>query len=318
MRHFSPAILFVLAAGACTSRPGGDAERVASALSLPPEVGFASRPAYLPTNAIALTFDDGADGTNTPRALDVLRDKGVKATFFINSINFGDLNQRADLKEIVRRIVAEGHGLANHTVHHSDLTTLTPEAIDAEITGVQETIRLPDIFGSEAPRLTLIRAPYGRPYQTTEPGVPHPGRDLVAPIVARHGVHVGWNISVRDTSICRDAECVLTQFKNATRTVGTGAYGVVLLHSVQPWTVEALPALIDHCRENGFVFMTAEEVVQARFGMSSAEVVDRYNSQPPPDAGPPDTTPDATPDAGPPDTTPDVAPPEECNHGAHR
>src|SRR3954462_6935379 len=58
---------------------------------------------------IALTFDDGPDPVDTPKLLDLLREKDVKATFFV-------VGKRADQHpEIVRRAWVEGHLVANHT-----------------------------------------------------------------------------------------------------------------------------------------------------------------------------------------------------------
>src|SRR5208282_1800294 len=70
---------------------------------------------------LALTFDDGPDPVDTPRLLDLLREKNVKATFFV-------VGKRADqYPEIVRRAWAEGHLIANHTwSHYSLFCFLTP------------------------------------------------------------------------------------------------------------------------------------------------------------------------------------------------
>src|ERR1700722_15184367 len=58
---------------------------------------------------VALTFDDGPDPVYTPKLLDLLRQKGVKATFFV-------IGKRADqYPEIVRRTCEEGHLVGNHT-----------------------------------------------------------------------------------------------------------------------------------------------------------------------------------------------------------
>jgi peptidoglycan/xylan/chitin deacetylase (PgdA/CDA1 family) len=64
------------------------------------------------TAAVALTFDDGPDPVNTPRMLDVLRQCGVKATFCVVGYKV------AMYPDVLRRIVAEGHTLCNHTWRH--------------------------------------------------------------------------------------------------------------------------------------------------------------------------------------------------------
>lgn len=61
------------------------------------------------SQVVGLTIDDGPDPVSTPRILDVLKDNGVKATFFIVGVR-GEKN-----KALLKRIVEEGHELANHT-----------------------------------------------------------------------------------------------------------------------------------------------------------------------------------------------------------
>jgi peptidoglycan/xylan/chitin deacetylase (PgdA/CDA1 family) len=74
--------------------------------------------------AVALTFDDGPDPVNTPAMLDVLKACGVKATFCLIG---NKVNRYAD---VVRRIVAEGHTLCNHTWdHNTQLGTYGQESI---------------------------------------------------------------------------------------------------------------------------------------------------------------------------------------------
>src|SRR3712207_6570548 len=73
----------------------------------------------------ALTFDDGPNPHDTPRLLEVLRQHDVKAVFCL----WGDVvRQNPDL---VREIVAAGHTLCNHTMHHDNLAGWSPEAVRA-------------------------------------------------------------------------------------------------------------------------------------------------------------------------------------------
>jgi peptidoglycan/xylan/chitin deacetylase (PgdA/CDA1 family) len=64
------------------------------------------------SEAVALTFDDGPDPVNTPKILDLLKQCGVKATFCMNGIK-----AKAN-PDMVRRVVAEGHTICNHTWNH--------------------------------------------------------------------------------------------------------------------------------------------------------------------------------------------------------
>ena len=235
------------------------------------EIDFSSRPSYLDPNVIVLTFDDGPDPMYTPMVLDILRDKGVRATFFINTDNQSKVMSDAMAQELLKRMVAEGHELATHTVHHLDLTELTEARIEEEIVGVENTVR--DVFGEGGPAMTLLRAPFGRPYQSAAGSAAY---QKVSSVVSRYAVHVGWAIDSNDWRYQGDADQVYNHVTGLIKQPGQGAYGVILLHSINPQTVGALPRLIDYMRTNGFVFKSTEDVVRARFGgLSSAQLLKR-------------------------------------------
>src|SRR5205823_15083117 len=109
------------------------------------QIDFTSRPSYLSSKSVALTFDDGPDYTNTAKVLDILKNNGIKSTFFINTKNWSDVTTDASMQDLVRRMVREGHILANHTVHHPHLGTLSAADVEAEISGVESTVK--SIFG---------------------------------------------------------------------------------------------------------------------------------------------------------------------------
>jgi peptidoglycan/xylan/chitin deacetylase (PgdA/CDA1 family) len=232
-----------------------------------PALGFEPKPAYLPNNVIVLTFDDGPDwGGHTAKVLDVLKEKNVKATFFINRENWSNIATETAMQDLVKRMVNEGHELASHTSKHLHLPTLTASGIEAELADVEDIVAT---FLPSAPPLTLVRAPFGEPYQDGN------GYDLVAPVVAEHAVHIGWNVDSKDYECpVGDEQCVISAFKNAVKTPGQGAYGIVLMHSVWEQTAESLPEIIDYARANGFEFWLTEQVVCARFDKTSRNIVD--------------------------------------------
>lgn len=83
---------------------------------------------------LALTFDDGPDPDWTPRVLDTLAEAGVRATFFL-------LGERAErTPAIVRRMVAEGHEIANHSWSHRSLWLCGPKATASEIRRAHECL----------------------------------------------------------------------------------------------------------------------------------------------------------------------------------
>lgn len=109
-------------------------------------------------SAVALTFDDGP-GEDTPRILDILRDHGVRATFFL----CGENVER--FPEIVRRIASEGHAIGSHAYSHRSFLWRTPGWMAHEIERAQRVIRhhIPEAtFGnSSADQPQWFRPPYG-------------------------------------------------------------------------------------------------------------------------------------------------------------
>jgi biofilm PGA synthesis N-glycosyltransferase PgaC len=99
---------------------------------------------------LSLTFDDGPDQINTPKLLDLLSGEGVAATFFVTG------QQAAKNPELMRRIVAEGHAVGNHTFSHRDLTTVSPEEYRHELIATDRIIR-----ASTNTYTTMFRPPYG-------------------------------------------------------------------------------------------------------------------------------------------------------------
>jgi peptidoglycan/xylan/chitin deacetylase (PgdA/CDA1 family) len=88
------------------------------------------------SSAVALTFDDGPDPTYTPQILDLLKAHGVKATFCL--VGF----RAATQPDLVRRIVAEGHTLCNHSWQHLfDLGMRSPTDIQRDLRQTNEAIR---------------------------------------------------------------------------------------------------------------------------------------------------------------------------------
>jgi peptidoglycan/xylan/chitin deacetylase (PgdA/CDA1 family) len=185
-------------------------------------------------NSIALTFDDGPDPVDTPKLLDLLRDKGVKATFFV-------VGMHADRHpEIVRRAWAEGHLIANHTWSHNNLFCfLTPSRLRAEIERGAESVRC--ICGF---RPHFFRSPVGMRHALLRPYLTGAGLE-----------YVSWSIRTFDT---------LTQSSSvlARRILKRAASGdIILLHDHLPRgadvMLEALPGVIDELRQRGFQFVLA-------------------------------------------------------------
>ncbi|WP_431923313.1 polysaccharide deacetylase family protein [Micromonospora wenchangensis] len=100
---------------------------------------------------VSLTFDDGPNPADTLRLLTVLRRHRIAAVFLLCG------GQVEAHPEVVRRIVADGHHLGNHSMHHDDMTTWSAERIEADLRETNEAIR----WAVPAARIRYFRAPYG-------------------------------------------------------------------------------------------------------------------------------------------------------------
>ena len=100
---------------------------------------------------IALTFDDGPDRQYTPQILDILRDKGVRATFFV-------IGAAATLnRNILHRIYLEGHDIGNHTFTHVNSAEASVERLKIELNATQRLFE-----ATLGIHTRLFRPPYAR------------------------------------------------------------------------------------------------------------------------------------------------------------
>jgi peptidoglycan-N-acetylglucosamine deacetylase len=85
-------------------------------------------------NVVAITFDDGPNPNFTPQLLDVLKTKGVKATFFVVGLHV------KKYPEIAKRIVDEGHNIGNHTYTHKEMAPSTRRMVLAQVNKTAQVI----------------------------------------------------------------------------------------------------------------------------------------------------------------------------------
>ncbi len=170
-------------------------------------------------NVVALTFDDGPHPDRTPKVLDVLAQHGVKAAFFV-------IGERAEAHpEIVRRIVAEGHLIGNHTYSHSgNFPWMKYVKMKDEIDWCDVAIE--KITGS---RPTLFRPPFG----VTNP-------PLARAVGNRYTV-VGWDVRSLDTVSRRPRTKVLERVRRRLR-----PGSVVLLHDDRAGSDTLVEMILNH------------------------------------------------------------------------
>jgi peptidoglycan/xylan/chitin deacetylase (PgdA/CDA1 family) len=183
---------------------------------------------------IALTFDDGPHAKLTPKLLDLLAARRIKATFFLVGQN------AAEYPDIVRRTLREGHEIASHSWSHPNLKLMSDDAVRAQMRRTDEAIK--QAIG-KSPR--VMRPPYG---------------ELSARqarwINAEFGYKViMWDVDPLDwkrpgpTTVCN----------RIVRETRSGS--IVLAHDIHPGTIEAMPATLDQLKEKNFRFVTVSELL---------------------------------------------------------
>lgn len=185
---------------------------------------------------IALTFDDGPDLRFTPYILDVLDMYDVKATFFL-------LGMRVEsYPNVAKRIHEEGHQIGNHTYWHSEL--VKTKNLFEEMKKNEKTLKT--VLDVET---DLFRAPYGA---LSEKQVEKLGDNGYKGI--------GWSVDSEDWKSLKAEEIK----QNVLDRVHPGA--IILMHSAGNWTqdlsgtAEALKDIIPELREQGYEFVTVEEL----------------------------------------------------------
>ncbi len=182
---------------------------------------------------VALTFDDGPSAAQTPRLLQILREKGVKATFFV----VGNMAQKAP--DILRQEEAEGHEVASHTMTHANLKRSTVEGIKWEVAAVDGVFM--DILGHGP---SLMRPPYGN--------ISNEARKLI------NQPFILWTVDPEDWKYKNAA----TVRQNVVSRTFDGA--IILLHDIHATTVDAVAGIIDDLKAAGYEFMTVTELAAAR------------------------------------------------------
>ncbi|UJR07177.1 hypothetical protein I4U23_011465 [Adineta vaga] len=225
-----------------------------------------------PCCPIALTFDDGPDGGGgaTDAIINYLHGNKIPGTFFINTKTWVDVTTDLIAQKSIKNIVEYGFNLGTHTIHHKDLSILSVDDIHNEIVGVQTTL---DKFISPSPHLSLFRAPYGHPYDV--------GSQLqmnrVSKIAADAAYfHVAWQIDSEDYNCGKNITCVTEPIFKA---IDNGQWGVILMHFVYQNTANALPFLITGLKQRKCTFFTIEQLIHAKYGKFSEEIMYDYNHQ---------------------------------------
>jgi peptidoglycan/xylan/chitin deacetylase (PgdA/CDA1 family) len=189
---------------------------------------------------LALSFDDGPNEPYTSQILDILKQEGIPATFFLVGENV------SRYPEVVRRIQAEGHQIGNHSFTHTPVIFMSPDEIRDEIQKWEST--LPVALNSDG---KIFRAPRGWK------------SPFLNQVLADKGYRlIGWTRGVWDT----DQPGSEVLFQRLTQDIGPGE--IILLHDGgnnlagvdRSDLVAVLPRVLQHYRAQGFRFVKISDI----------------------------------------------------------
>ena len=190
---------------------------------------------------IYLTFDAGYENGNTPMILDALKKHQVPAAFFVVG------NYLETSPDLVKRMVSEGHIVANHTYHHPDMSKIGDiQSFQTELQKNEALYR--DILGSEMPK--LYRPPQGKFCEENLKMAQQLGYSTVFWSLA----YVDWYTDDQPTPE--------QAFSKLLPRIHPGA--VVLLHSTSSTNAEILDELLTKWEEMGYSFGDLEAYCAAQ------------------------------------------------------
>ena len=179
---------------------------------------------------VALTFDDGPSPKYTPLLLDGLKERNVRATFFLLGA------ECEKYPEIVKKIHADGHLIGVHSYEHVNLSNLTDQAAMEQVDKTDQII-----FGLTGEHAQYIRPPYGcwkcnLDYETKM-------------------IEVLWDVDPLDWKT--DNSSVIA--KRVMDKVQEN--DIILLHDASESSVNAAFLIIDELQGEGYSFVTVEELI---------------------------------------------------------
>lgn len=185
--------------------------------------------------AISLTFDDGPDPDTTPRILEVLREKNVKAAFFVIG------KKAAKYPDLLRQIESEGHIIGNHTYSHSYFLGFFPGTkLKHDIEKCSEAI-----LAAIGKSPMFFRPPFG----VTNP--------IYAKVLKELRLHsIGWSLRSLDTRASNKYQIInkiIARLKTR---------DIVLLHDNLRVTADSVEDVIEHCLQKGIKIIPLSQLIE--------------------------------------------------------
>lgn len=184
---------------------------------------------------VAFSFDDGPDPKNSPIILDLLKQHGIQAAFFVVG------NKLENNREIIRRMDQEGHILGGHSYsHHFFFDLFSAERMKIELQQTEKMIS--QVTGK---KIRFFRPPYG----VTNP--------VLAKVISNLRYHViGWSLKSKDT-VTGDSGVLLERLK---KNVKSG--DLLLFHDTKPILSEVLPSFIAYLKSENYKIVRPDQLLK--------------------------------------------------------
>ena len=203
------------------------------------------------TGIVYLTFDDGPSSSgSTEKILEVLRNNGVKATFFVTG------NGPANL---IKKEYNEGHVIALHTYTHSYANVYS--SVDNYFNDLNKISDL--VYSQTGQRTNIIRFPGGSNNTVSNRYSNGIMNTLTKQVLDKGYIYFDWNITSGDAGECSTSSCV---YNNVTNRLSKSRSNIVLMHDVKWFTANALDDIIKFAKNNGYTFgVLSSAVTPVRF-----------------------------------------------------
>lgn len=179
---------------------------------------------------VALTFDDGPHPVYTEELLEGLRERGVKATFFVVGENI------PGNEKLLRQMEEDGHLIGNHTYDHTDISKLGDAQNCRELKKTSDLVKKVTGHGT-----AYVRPPFGNWKDTM---------DCQVTMIA-----VKWTIDTQDWKNRNVTEIVNKIMKQVTD------QDIILMHDYYQTSVEAALQAVDRLKAEGYEFVTVDELI---------------------------------------------------------
>ena len=179
---------------------------------------------------VALTFDDGPHRIYTKNLLDGLRERGVKATFFVVGENI------PGNEDLIQQMEADVHLIGNHTYDHADISKLSDEENCRELQKTSDLVKEITGYGT-----AYVRPPFGNWKDTMDCRITM--------------ISVKWTIDTLDWKNRNVREIIGKVMQQISD------HDIILMHDYYETSVEAALQIVDRLLEEEYEFVTVEELI---------------------------------------------------------